>query len=500
MTPVVLLSCGATAICVAFLTFFVARKFSYAKMLLCIEQNNAKIKALETEIEQLLHNKHVKMQEEETKFNQRLSMRQNELEKTIQEHEENKRIINLTKQEVLRQKEEQAKILERCQEEKLKLSSLLQDYTALTKEEGKKILLKNLEDELIQERASLIRRYETEAKAEAKRKANYIIAQATTRFAGEFVSDRLVNNVRLVNDEMKGKIIGKEGRNIKAFEMVCGVNLIIDDTPNEISLSSFSLYRRALATRTLEILMQDGRIHPSRIEEVYEKVKAQAEEQLYQEGDEILLELGIGYVESELKKLIGKLKYRASFGQNALQHSLEVARLAGIIAGELGGNVKLARRAGLLHDIGKALTDEQGGSHVDLGADVCLRYNEDPVVINAIYAHHGHEESKSIECSAVCTADALSAARPGARNEANDSYINRVRDLEKIAMEKFGVKQAYAVYAGREIRVIVRADLVNDIQSVVLSREIANEIKQQLQYPGEIKVNVIREMRAVAYA
>ena len=294
MTPVVLLSCGATAICVAFLTFFVARKFSYAKMLLCIEQNNAKIKALETEIEQLLHNKHVKMQEEETKFNQRLSMRQNELEKTIQEHEENKRIINLTKQEVLRQKEEQAKILERCQEEKLKLSSLLQDYTALTKEEGKKILLKNLEDELIQERSSLIRRYETEAKAEAKRKANYIIAQATTRFAGEFVSDRLVNNVRLVNDEMKGKIIGKEGRNIKAFEMVCGVNLIIDDTPNEISLSSFSLYRRALATRTLEILMQDGRIHPSRIEEVYEKVKAQAEEQLYQEGDEILLELGIG--------------------------------------------------------------------------------------------------------------------------------------------------------------------------------------------------------------
>lgn len=500
MTPIVLLSCGATAICVAFLTFFVARKFSYAKMLLCIEQNNAKIKALETEIEQLLHNKHVKMQEEEEQFNKKLAKRKNELEKIIQEHEESNKIINHAKQEVLRQKEEQAKILERCQEEKIKLSSLLQDYTALTKEEGKKILLKNLEDDLIQERASLIRRYETEAKAEAKRKANYIIAQATTRFAGEFVSDRLVNNVRLVNDEMKGKIIGKEGRNIKAFEMVCGVNLIIDDTPNEISLSSFSLYRRALATRTLEILMQDGRIHPSRIEEVYEKVKAQAEEQLYQEGDEILLELGIGYVESELKKLIGKLKYRASFGQNALQHSLEVARLAGIIAGELGGNVKLARRAGLLHDIGKALTDEQGGSHVDLGADICLRYNEDSVVINAIYAHHGHEESKSIECSAVCTADALSAARPGARNEANESYINRVRDLEKIAMEKFGVKQAYAVYAGREIRVIVRADLVNDIESVVLSREIANEIKQQLQYPGEIKVNVIREMRAVAYA
>ena len=500
MTYIVLLSCVATAICIAFLTFFVARKFSYTKMLLCIEQNNAKIKALETEIEQLLHNRHVKMQEEEARFNQQLLARQNELEKTIQEQEEHTKTIKLAKQEALKQKEEQTKILEQYQEEKLKLSSLLQNYTSMTKEEGKRILLKNLEDELIQERASLIRRYETEAKAEAKRRANYIIAQATTRFAGEFASDKLVNHVRLLSDEMKGKIIGKEGRNIKAFEMICGVNLIIDDTPNEISLSSFSLYRRALATRTLEILMQDGRIHPSRIEEIYEKVKAQAEEQLYQEGDEILLDLGIGCVESELKKLIGKLKYRASFGQNALQHSLEVARLAGIIAGELGGDVKLARRAGLLHDIGKALTDEQGGSHVDLGADVCLRYNEDPVVINAIYAHHGREESKSIECSAVCTADALSAARPGVRNEVNENYINRVRDLEKIAMEKFGVKQAYAVYAGREVRVIVRADLIGDAQSIILSREIANDIKQQLQYPGEIKVNVIREVRAIAYA
>lgn len=500
MTHTVLLSYVAIATFVAFLTFFISRKFSYAKMLLCIEQNNAKTKALEIEIEQLLHNKHVKMQEEEEKLNKQLSMRQNELEKMIKENEENNKIINLAKEEILRKKEEQTKILKQCQEEKIKLSSLLQNYTAITKEEGKRILLKNLEDELMQERAALIRRYEEEAKDEATRKANYIIAQATTRFAGEFVSDGLVNNVRLVNDEMKGKIIGKEGRNIKAFEMVCNVNLIIDDTPNEISISSFNPYKRVLATRTLEILMQDGRIHPSRIEEVYKKVKSQTEEQLYQDGDDVLLKLGIGYMESELKKLIGKLRYRASFGQNALQHSIEVARLAGVIASELGGDIKLARRAGLLHDIGKALTDEQSGSHVDLGVDVCLRYNEDPVVINAIYAHHGQEESRSIECSAVCTADALSAARPGARNEENDNYINRVRDLEKIAMEKFGVKQAYAVYAGREIRVIVRADLVDDSESVVLSREIANEIKQQLQYPGKIKVNIIREMRAVAYA
>ena len=511
MIHVVLLYCVATAACATLITFFVARRFSYTKMLVCIEQNKAKIKALETEIEQLLHNRHVKMQEEEANFNKQLLERKNELEskhsslvkkleKTLKQKENDAQTISNLKQDLLKQKEEQTKILTQYETSRNNLLNLLEDYTSLTKEEGRNILLEYLQEDLVQYKANLIRRYETEAKTEAKRRANYIIAQATTRFAGEFVNDRLINIVSLPNDEMKGKIIGKEGRNIKTFEMICGVNVIIEDTPNEIMLSSFNLYRRALATRTLELLVEDGRIHPSRIEEVYEKVREQMEEQLYQEGDEVAIKLNIGYVEPELKKLIGKLKYRASFGQNALEHSLEVARLAGSIASELGGDEKLARRAGLLHDIGKALTDELGGNHVDRGAEVCLRYNEHSVVINAIRAHHGNEESQSIECSAVCTADVLSAARPGARKEVLENYISRVRDLEKIAMEKFGVKQAYAVYAGREVRVIVRADLVNDSQSIVLAREIASDIKQKIQYPGEIKVNVIRETRAIEYA
>lgn len=511
MIHVVLLYCVATSCCATLITFFVTRKFSYTKMLVCIEQNNAKIKALETEIDKLLHNKHAKMQEEEANFNKQLLERKNELENkhndlvkkletTLRQKEEDAKTINYTKQDLIKQKEEQAKILMQYEISRNRLLELLEEYTSLTKEEGRNILLEYLKDDLIQYKANLIRRYETEAKAEAKRRANYIIAQATTRFAGDFVNDRLINIVSLPNDEMKGKIIGKEGRNIKTFEMVCGVNVIIEDTPNEIMLSSFNIYRRALATRTLELLVEDGRIHPSRIEEVYEKVKEQMEEQLYQEGDEVTIKLNVGYVEPALKKLIGKLKYRASFGQNALEHSLEVARLAGSIASELGGDEKLARRAGLLHDIGKALTDELGGNHVDRGVEICSRYNEHSVVINAILAHHGNEESKSIECSAVCTADVLSAARPGARKEVLENYISRVQDLENIAMEKFGVKQAYAVYAGREVRVIVRADLVNDSQSIVLAREIASDIKQQIQYPGDIKVNVIRETRAIEYA
>ncbi len=522
MIDIILVYCVATACCISLLTFFITRKFSYSKNLVSIEQNNSKIKALETEIEQLLHNKHVKMKEKEVAFEQNLSNRKNELEmqynakfhaledkqyeleknleKTLQETTQNMQITEETKKMILRQREEQTKILQQCKEARDKLIERLENYTSLTREEAKNILMKCLDEELAQYKANLIRKRETEAREDARKKANYIIAQATTRFAGDFANEKLINVVTLPNDEMKGKIIGKEGRNIRTLETISGVNVIIEDTPNEIILSSFNLYRRAIATRTIEILVEDGRIQPSRIEEVYEKVKTQMEEQIYQEGDKVVLELGIGYVHPELKKLIGKLKYRASFGQNALGHSLEVAQLAGVIAGELGGDEKLARRAGLLHDIGKALTDEHGGNHVDLGAEVCLRYKEHPVVINAIMAHHGNEESQSIECSAVCTSDALSAARPGARKEALESYLNRVGDLEKIAMEKFGVKQAYAIHAGREVRVIVRADLLNDSQSIVLAKEIAQDVKQKLQYPGEIKVNVIRETRAIEFA
>ncbi|MDD2368842.1 MAG: ribonuclease Y, partial [Sulfuricurvum sp.] len=317
---------------------------------------------------------------------------------------------------------------------------------------------------------------------------------------GEYAAERLISVIHLDDDELKGRIIGKEGRNSKALEMVSGVDIIIDETPNAIIVSSFNLYRRAIATKTIELLVQDGRIQPARIEEVYQKVCDEFEEAMQREGEDIIHEMGLQGIHPELIKLIGRLKYRSSYGQNALAHTLEVAHLAGIMASEMGGDVKLARRAGLLHDIGKTLTQEHGGSHVDIGVELCRRYNEDPVVINAIYAHHGHEDIKSIECAAVCAADTLSAARPGARREVLESFLRRVSEIEEIATQKAGVKQAYAINAGREVRVIVSAQSINDDETALIAREIADEISQKVQFPGEIKVSVIRESRVVEYA
>jgi len=265
-------------------------------------------------------------------------------------------------------------------------------------------------------------------------------------------------------------------------------------------VSSFNLYRRAIATKTLQLLIEDGRIQPARIEEIYKKVSDEFESKILEEGEQIVAELEIGVMHPELMKFIGRLRYRASYGQNALAHTLEVAHLAGLMAAEMGGDVTLAKRAGLLHDIGKALTHDVDGNHVDLGAEICRRYNEDPVVINAIYAHHGQQEIESVECGAVCAADALSAARPGARREVLESFLKRVTEIEDIASAHQGVKQAYAINAGREVRVIVNATLVNDDESVLLAKEIASEIEERVQYPGEIKVNVIRESRAVEFA
>jgi ribonuclease Y len=279
-----------------------------------------------------------------------------------------------------------------------------------------------------------------------------------------------------------------------------GVDIIVDETPGVIIVSGFNLYRRAIATRVIELLVEDGRIHPARIEEIFEKVNKEFEQKIYEDGKNILIDMGLFPMHEELIKLIGKLKYRASYGQNALGHTLEVARLASIMAAEMGGDEKLAMRAGLLHDIGKALTQEFGGSHVELGVELCKRYNEHPIVINAIYAHHGHEEPLSVESAAVCAADALSASRPGARREVLESFTKRVKELEEIALSKEYVEQAYAINAGREIRVIVNANKLNDNQAVLLSKEIAKEIESKVQYPAEIKVNVIRETRAIEYA
>lgn len=418
-------------------------------------------------------------------------------EANLKEKEEQ---IGILEKQLLQQQKSYNTLIEQCKQEQNRLKTLLLDYLGMSKKSLKNELYQLIEEELIEEKGRLIRRYEHEAKNDARKRANYIIAQATTRIASEFAQERLVNVVNLPDDKLKGRIIGKDGRNIKIFEMITGVDLIIDETPASIVLSSFNLYRRTIATKVMEELIADGRIQPSRIEEVYARVSAEMEDQLLQDGNEVVLNLRLGEMHADLKQMIGRLKYRASFGQNALSHSIEVAELAGIIAGELGGDVRLAKRAGVLHDIGKSLTQDVAGSHVDLGYDVCLKYQEDPIVLDAIRAHHGDEEARSIEAAAVCCADALSAARPGARREALENFLKRSIDLEAMAMRKMGVKQAYAINSGKEIRVIVDSTKVDDCGCIVLAREVAKEIEETLQYPGEIKVHVIRESRAMQIA
>jgi ribonuclease Y len=504
------------------ISFIAAKKIYSSNADIYIEQSKAKAKVIEHEAEKILHDAKLKEKEYELDAKNRYAK---EVERLREEHERkfdelqkkdeslNKlfkdELKNIThekaeikaKRELVETKEKELLTLERTFNEKIQEADRLVERSAgMTKKEAEEIVLKRVEEESRAEIAHIVRKYEQEAKAQAKKNANYILAQATSRFAGDFASERLMNTVNLPSDELKGRIIGKEGRNIKALESVLGVDIIIDDTPNVIILSSFNLYRRAIATRVVEALVEDGRIQPARIEDIFEKVRSEFEQKLLEEGEDILFDLGVSDVHEEIVKLIGRLKFRASYGQNALGHSLEVAHLAGIIAAECGGDEKLAKRAGILHDIGKALTHDFAGSHVDLGAEVCNRYKEAPEVINAIYAHHGHEEALSIEAAAVCAADTLSAARPGARREVLEAFLKRVQDIEEIAMSQKGVKQAYAINAGREVRVIASAQLINDDEAVLLAKEIAKEIEQKVQYPGDIKVNVIRELRAVNYA
>lgn len=380
------------------------------------------------------------------------------------------------------------------------IDSLIEQKAKISVKEARDILFERLREKERQALATELKLLQEQSKEQLRSKANYILAQATSRYAGEYATERLVSAITLDSDELKGRIIGKEGRNIKALEMISGVDIIIDETPNTILVSSFNIYRRAIAVKTIELLIEDGRIQPSRIEEVYEKVSSEFEEQTLIEGENIAIELEISHLHPEILKLVGRLRYRASYGQNALSHTLEVAHLAGIMASEMGADEKLAKRAGLLHDIGKALTHEKGGNHVDLGAEICRRYGEDEVVINAIYAHHGYEEIGSIECACVCAADTLSAARPGARREVLESFLKRVKEIEDIATSKYGVKQAYAINAGREVRVIVSAQSVSDDECVLIAKEIADDIAASVSFPGEVKVNVVREHRAIEYA
>lgn len=386
--------------------------------------------------------------------------------------------------------------------EKVKTAQIevLETISKFTSEQAKDYLLKTLENELVHEKSVKVLDYEQKTRDECEKKAREIISLAIQRVAADHVTEATVSVVPLPNDEMKGRIIGREGRNIRAIETLTGVDLIIDDTPEAITLSCFEPVRREIARVMLEKLISDGRIHPARIEEMYEKARREVENTIKEEGERAVIEAGVNGIHPELIKLLGRLRYRTSYGQNVLNHSLEVAYLAGIMASELGLDPTLARRAGLLHDIGKALDHEIKGSHVEIGVDVARKYKESETVVHAIHAHHGDVEAKTVIACIVQAADAISAARPGARRENLENYIKRLEKLEEIASSFDGVERSFAIQAGREIRIIVKPEKIKDDQMVLLARYICRKIESDVEYPGQIKVNIIRESRAFDYA
>ena len=449
-----------------------------------------------------------------TKCDEEIAERRMEVsraENRILQHEENlakkeegidKKIENLENaQNELKQKEEQ---LEKVKEETMALNSKmvseLEKIAKLTKEEAKQSLIDKFVDEAKHDSATLIRQMEQEARDTAEKKAKEVVTLAIQKCATDNTSEVTVTVVPLPNDDMKGRIIGREGRNIRAIENATGVDLIIDDTPEAVVLSSFDPIRREVARISLEKLIMDGRIHPARIEELVEKAQRDVDSSIKEAGENAVYESGIVGLHPEIVKTLGRLKYRTSYGQNALKHSLEVCHLAGLLASEIGANVKVAKRGALLHDIGKALDFEIEGTHIQIGVDLAKKYKESPEVIHCIEAHHGEVEYKSVEAILVQVADAISSSRPGARRESIDAYVKRLENLEEIANGFKGVDKSYAIQAGREIRVMVKPEIINDEAIVFLAKDIAKKIEDELQYPGQIKVNVIRESRAVDIA
>ena len=405
------------------------------------------------------------------------------------------------KEEELKRRSETVEArLDELEQLKLRQTEKLETIAGMTKEDARAVLLKQVDDELTHEKAMKISAYQANMKDECDQIARDLVGQAIARCAADATSEATVSVVPLPSDEMKGRIIGREGRNIRALETATGCDLIIDDTPEAITLSSFDQTRREVARMALERQIADGRIHPARIEETVDKCRRELEVQMKREGDKAVMDLGIHSLHPDLVKLIGRLKYRTSFGQNVLNHSIEVAWLAGLMAGELGVNVQMARRAGLLHDIGKALDHEIEGSHVQIGVDICKKYRENPQIIHAVEAHHGDVEPKTTLAFIIMAADAISAARPGARRENMESYIKRLETLEALCNGFEGVESSYAVQAGREVRILVQPDKVSDDQVVLLARNVAKKIESELDYPGQIKVSVIRESRATEYA
>ena len=429
-------------------------------------------------------------------LNQRIDNREKSLDKRDELLTEREKNLEQKDKDLLAQQKE-------IQEKDAKMESIIKEQIALlekisgfSKEKARELVMKKVEEEMNREISAYLKEREDNAKLEADKKAREILVSSMHRYSNDVAGEQTVSTVELPNDEMKGRIIGREGRNIRTIEAVTGVDLIIDDTPEVIVLSSFDPLRREIAKVTLETLIKDGRIHPARIEELYDKVCEDYKKIIREKGEEALFELGLSKVDPELVETIGKLAFRTSYGQNALQHSIEVAHLSGLMASELGENVNLAKRAGLLHDIGKAIDFEVEGSHVEIGADIAKKYGEDKVVINAIESHHGDKKSEYVISELVAIADTLSAARPGARNDSLENYVKRLEELEKIGNEIEGVDKTFAMQAGRELRVVVKPEEIDDLTSYKVAREIKEKIEETMQYPGTIKVVVIRETRA----
>lgn len=425
-------------------------------------------------------------------------------ERRMQQKEENldKKTDNLEKKDdILNQKIKSAdEKLKEAEVIKKSQMDVLERISEFTRDQAKEYILTKLEDDLIHEKAVKVSAYEQQIKDECNEKARNYVSLAIAKVAADQVSEAAVSVVPLPNDEMKGRIIGREGRNIRTLETLTGVDLIIDDTPEAITLSCFDQIRREVARIALEKLIADGRIHPTRIEEMVDKARREVEYRIKQEGERAVIETNVHGINHELVKLIGRLKFRTSYRQNVLDHSIEVAQLAGVLASELGVDANLARRAGLLHDVGKALTSEIEGSHVQIGVDVCKKYNENPIIIHAVEAHHNDVEPKTVIACIVQAADAISAARPAARSENYESYIKRLQKLEEICNSYEGVEKCYAVQAGREVRIMVVPEIINDEKMVLVARQISQQIENEMDYPGQIKVNLIRESRVTDYA